>query len=222
VSWDATPCHSDLWLEWLTPTQKRHALAITRFDLSDVSRMEIPERARFLLEVSFFLEYQAQAQFFSDWFMFIDEFGEFLFDSSRSGHDPARGQEFDFDEVNTKLFEDVMPYAAEILTVMNTRGTRIEPPINKLPAEVVKPNRAPHSVWHTIHLPRFQAPPLENTEISGPVLEKREHWVRAHRRDYRKGAGMFGRIKALVWVPEFQRGNPELGTVNQSFKVGPR
>ena len=30
---------------------------------------------------------------------------------------------------------------------------------------------------------------------------------------------MFGRVKALVWVPEFRRGNPELGTVKQSFTV---
>ena len=107
----------------------------------------------------------------------------------------------------------------EVVTIMNTRGTRIEPPLNKPPCEVMKPNRPPHSVWHTIHLPHFQPPPLQDAIIDGPVLEKREHWVRAHRKDYRDGKGLFGRIKALVWVPEFQRGNPELGTVMQSYRV---
>jgi hypothetical protein len=43
--------------------------------------------------------------------------------------------------------------------------------------------------------------------------------VRAHRRDYRDGGGLFGRVKALVWVPEFKRGNAELGTVKQSYSI---
>jgi hypothetical protein len=104
---------------------------------------------------------------------------------------------------------------------MNTRGTRIEPPLDGKHVQVVKPDRAPCSVWRTIHLPKMPSLPLEGAETSETILERREHWVRAHRRDYRKGNGMFGRLKALVWVPEFQRGNSELGTVKQSYAVGP-
>jgi hypothetical protein len=108
--------------------------------------------------------------------------------------------------------------ALETLTTMNTRGTRIEPPIDAKHVQVVKPDRVPCSVWHAIHLPKMPSIPL-GAETSDTILERREHWVRAHRRDYRHGAGMFGRVKALVWVPEFQRGNPELGSVFQSYKV---
>jgi hypothetical protein len=112
-------------------------------------------------------------------------------------------------------------FVCNILTTINTLGTRIEPPFNPTATQIIKPSRPPCSVWHTIHLPRFAAPPLADAEVSPEVLERREHWVRAHRRDYRRGGGMFGRIKALVWVPEYQRGNAELGTVKQSYRVAP-
>lgn len=99
----------------------------------------------------------------------------------------------------------------------------MEPPIPGGPVQIVKPDRWPSSVWHTIHIPRFPHPsqPL-NGDVTPEVLEKREHWVRAHRADYRNGKGLFGRIHGLIWVPEHRRGNPELGTVKQSFEVGVR
>jgi hypothetical protein len=106
----------------------------------------------------------------------------------------------------------------DALTSINTCGTTMRPPFESH-AQVVKPDRAPCSVWHTIQIPRFHHPLPPGTVVSPEVLERREHWVRAHRRDYRHGAGMFGRVKALVWVPEYQRGNPELGTVQQSYEV---
>jgi len=212
---DFTPCHVNLWLEWID--ERREAILISRYEVDRLIEsgwakpIEIPQDSRHLVDLCLFREHQAMAVAQARASIFIDTMGQ-----------PYNAQVYySGTESNWPAMQWRIDFAAEIITIMNTRGTRIEPPLARH-SEIVKPNRAPHSVWHTIHLPRFQAPPLENAIIDGPVLERREHWVRAHRRDYRKGAGMFGRVKALVWVSEYQRGNPELGTVQQSFKVHPQ
>jgi hypothetical protein len=215
---DFTPCHPALWLEWLdVESYRREAIYLTRYSAADLSPTwipanEAPENSRHLIQLATWQEYQACAVLRALAWLFIDDLGRPIGDFDYCG---APGNA---DAVGWRVF-----VAQEIMTIMNTRGTRIEPPLEEgSRAEVMKPNRAPHSVWHTIHLPKFQGPPLTDAEVTPEVLERRQHWVRAHRKDYREGAGMFGRIKALVWIPEFQRGNPELGTVKQSFTVHPR
>jgi hypothetical protein len=55
-----------------------------------------------------------------------------------------------------------------------------------------------------------------------PTGEKREirfHKVRGHSADYRKGKGLFGKLRVLIWVPEHTVGDPELGTVVSSYRV---
>ncbi len=144
--------------------------------------------------------------------LMIDSLGEIASDDFPVIWDSKDGEHYD----------QRFAIALETLTTMNTRGTRIEPPPNAKQVQIVKPDRAPSSVWHTIHLPKMPSAPLEGAQTSETILERREHWVRAHRRDYRHGGGLFGRVKALVWVPEFQRGNPELGTVKQTYEVARR
>lgn len=46
----------------------------------------------------------------------------------------------------------------------------------------------------------------------------RLHWVRGHYADYRKH-GLFGRVKALFWIPEHKRGDESLGVSGHTFKV---
>jgi hypothetical protein len=203
---DFTPCHKNLWLEW-TWRQGREAALIYRQDASEV---KLPNNARHRIHIDHFLEYEGTAVLMGHFLTFVDAMGIPLAPQS------SIGREDDLEALDLRFL-----MVEEVITVMNTRGTRIEPQLERSKAEVVKPNRAPHSVWHTIQLPKFQGPPLTDAEVSRQILERRQHWVRAHRKDYRQGAGMFGRVKALVWVPEHQRGNPELGTVRQSFEVGP-
>jgi hypothetical protein len=211
---DATPCFERMWFEWRV-NEIRSAVFVRRYSIGEATAIvdaenlpkSPPEGARFFLQFLVLIEQDGAVVMRGATFCFIDHLGS-LDEISIFG--PSE------DRVG---FGGHTRFVCEALTTINTKGTRIEPPFDSKPTQIVKPNRAPCSVWHTIHLPRFARPPLEDAVVSPEVLERREHWVRAHRRDYRRGGGMFGRVKALVWVPEFQRGNPELGTVKQSYAV---
>jgi hypothetical protein len=209
-SHDLTPGFEMVWVEFMDRypdgTDGRHAISIARTGPKETDATDTAHHLSFFL----WSQYQDIAFLSGSAGCLINQFG-----------DPIKGSLFTSwpeDDV-AKSNNYVFAVAIETLTTMNTRGTRIEPTLDAKSVQVIKPNRAPCSVWHTIHLPRMPSRPLEGAELSGTVLERREHWVRAHRRDYRHGGGMFGRVKALVWVPEFQRGNPELGTVKQSYEV---
>jgi hypothetical protein len=211
VAQDIAPCHRELWLEYKTRSGCRQSIWVSRLEESAITptirqHFEPPPQTRLLVHFTTFIEHQGAAGITAMTFAYVDGDGRPLADKERETDNPQHSRSTYF-------------LACDVLSTMNTRGSRIEPPLKRPKAEIVKPNRAPHSVWHTIHLPSFPAPPLTDVEVSSDVLERRQHWVRAHRKDYRQGAGMFGRVKALVWVPEHQRGNPELGTVKQSFAV---
>lgn len=210
---DITPCHPDMWFEFLNLERQRVAIYVTRHTPESLGEgiwaaLDPPDETRFVIHQTSLIEFQNTAKLLGIDYILIDKMGKLL----RSVPICPEGA-FDFTDA-------MLGYTCETLSCMNTRGTRIEPPLDKPPAQVVKPKRAPCSVWHTIHLPKFASEPM-NAETSGEVIERREHWVRAHRADYRVGGGLFGRIHALVWVPEHKRGNPELGTVKQIFEVCP-
>jgi hypothetical protein len=49
----------------------------------------------------------------------------------------------------------------------------------------------------------------------------RRFWVRGHYADYRDGAGLFGnsKLRCVLWIPEHQRGNSELGDVIPEYSL---
>lgn len=211
---DVTPPFSCLWFEWLL--NLRHGILTFRTPATakvDAFKRHLPPSpldARYLVQMLLCVELNGDPGCVGEILFYIDALGRPITDTLRtSDAGPNREEQL----------RSISLYLADVITTMNTRGTRIEPPFDSKPTQIVKPSRAPCSVWHTIHIPKLAHPPLVNAEVSSEILERREHWVRGHRRDYRRGNGMFGRVKALVWVPEFQRGNPELGTVMQSYEV---
>ena len=220
---DMTPCHQALWFEWKqtmeirtpgrTYRSERCAVCVYRVPVGkldmhpEYAGFPVPEGAKFALIGATWTEWDADPHLWSIFHVFIDA------DGIPVGKVPYYG-----DPDQRKASKSVMFLMADALTTMNTKGTRVEPVPSGKPVRVVKPDRAPCSVWHTIHIPRFAHEPL-NAPASPEMLERREHWVRAHRADYRQGKGLFGRIHGLIWVPEHRRGNPELGTVKQSFDL---
>jgi hypothetical protein len=213
---DATPCFERMWFEWRM-NEMRSAVFVHRHSIGEATAIvdaenlpKSPPDARFFLEFLVLTEQDEAVVMRGATFCFIDRLG-CLDEISIFGPSEDR-----------VAFGGHTRFVCEALTTINTKGTRIEPPFDSKTTQVVKPTRNPCSVWHTIHLPKFARPPLEDASVSPEVLERREHWVRAHPKDYRRGGGLFGRIKARIWVPEFQRGNPELGTVKQSYKVDRR
>ena len=211
---DLTPSFQSLWIEYSNVYQNgtfgREAVSTSRWDMEQCRpHIPVPEKAAHCLSCFLWIEQDGAVGLVGAATLMIDSAGEIIFDGSAPNWD-----------LSDKGCNRQFAIALEALTTMNTRGTRIDPPLEKH-VQVVKPDRAPCSVWRTIHLPKMPSVPL-GAETSDTMLDRREHWVRAHRRDYRHGGGMFGRVKALVWVPEFQRGNPELGTVKQSYAVAQR
>jgi len=209
---DATPCFPRMWFEW-SRNAERTAAFVGRHTLDEVAKLihldaPAPADARFFLQMVFLHEQNGAPVLRGAALFYIDRLGCLTGSIHEICTDDIRGH-----------IATCALLVCEALTNINTQGTRIEPPFDSKPVQIVKPDRAPCSVWHTIHLPNFAHPPLVDGIISPEVLERREHWVRGHRRDYRRGAGMFGRVKALIWVPEFQRGNAELGTVQQAYEI---
>lgn len=87
----------------------------------------------------------------------------------------------------------------------------------------VKPGKAhaPFSVWHEIVVKPSLL--VRRAQAENPAdAEKhavRLHKVRGHYADYRRGAGLFGKYKVLIWVEEHEVGDAELGTVVSSYRV---
>jgi len=216
---DMTPCHRSLWLEWMHPqSRQRQAVHVFREDSYRVpwaDKFQLPDMAgvRFVLVISTWAEHEGMVRLYTISHIFINEHGAPL-PGERPYYGPLEAKHQAVAHITL---------AAEVLTTMNTKGTRMEPPIPSAPVQIIKPDRWACSVWHTIHIPKFPRPhqPL-GCDVTPEMLERREHMVRAHRADYRNGKGLFGRIHGLVWVPEHKRGNPELGTVKQTFEVGSR
>lgn len=110
----------------------------------------------------------------------------------------------------------------EAIVRMNTCGTVVCPPWPELKNLREKPNpRYPSSVWHTLHLgvPHIGDQQSASSSVCREAEDRREHWVRAHRKDYRQGPGLFGRIRKLIWVHEYKRGDHERGTVVPDFVI---
>jgi len=213
---DATPGFKHMWFEWLVKGGQRNAMMVERRKIDEVAQAGLTQQfgevtgGRFFLNLVLLNEEDGRAAFRAMVGMHIDHLG-CLTGNVASAYENEP-------EIQRLIMLRVL-LVCDALTSMNTCGTKMVPPFDSPHAQIVKPDRAPCSVWHTIQIPKFQNPPLLGAVVTPEVLERREHWVRAHRRDYRHGNGMFGRVKALVWVPEFQRGNQELGTVQQSYEV---
>jgi hypothetical protein len=218
ADFDATPCFPTLWMEWIW--ERRCGVLIHRVPATEDLTHYIQSTGRKMLTPLAGSRYLVQLLFFGEDEGYPNFHGVLDFYIDAMGHPLEGGFQTKAHPDDTGPITNIAFLVADVLTTINTIGTRIEPPFTEKRAQIVKPNRPPFSVWHTIHLPKFARPPLDGSALISPeILERREHWVRGHRKDYRSGNGMFGRIKALVWVPEFQRGNPELGSVRQTYTV---
>jgi hypothetical protein len=85
-----------------------------------------------------------------------------------------------------------------------------------------KNSHPPFSVWHEIvvtSLPQLRREQKGEIAPDGEKRELRFHKVRGHYADYRKGKGLFGRLKVRLWIVEHEAGDPELGTVKSSYLV---
>jgi hypothetical protein len=105
--------------------------------------------------------------------------------------------------------------AANALARLNCKNVRLSEPDRSRKKSVLPV--IPMSYWHEIVLSEKDTP--QPGRENGEHREIRLHWVRGHFADYRIGSGLFGRIKAVFWIPEHRRGNPDIGTVVSNYAV---
>jgi hypothetical protein len=112
-------------------------------------------------------------------------------------------------------------WAMHAFARMNCHNVKLLPAKGGQPRVKPGAKHAPFSVWHEIVV--TDSPAARRARIADPVdAEKhavRLHKVRGHFADYRKGAGLFGRYKVLIWVDEHEAGDAELGSVVSTYKV---
>lgn len=112
--------------------------------------------------------------------------------------------------------------AAHTLARMNCRNVVLRPMATPKVPRRRQRDLVPATVWHDIHIDNV--PQIRSASRGIPSREEsrmRRFWVRGHFADYRKGAGLFGNpeLRCVFWIPEHQRGNPELGDVIPEYTL---
>jgi hypothetical protein len=129
-------------------------------------------------------------------------------------------------EETTQAIGDITDVArwATLLSIsrMNCKNCELRP-INEGKFNPHGPNLVvPASVWHEIvitSVPKVRATGRDIFNERKDENEIRAHWIRGHYADYRKGAGLFGKIHGLFWIPEHRKGNEELGQVIPEYTI---
>jgi hypothetical protein len=105
---------------------------------------------------------------------------------------------------------------------MNCRNVVLRPVASPRVSRRHQRDLVPATVWHEIHI--TNVPQLRSSGQGVLGREEsmmRRFWVRGHYADYRHGAGLFGnpKLRCVFWIPEHQRGNPELGDVIPEYAI---
>lgn len=75
------------------------------------------------------------------------------------------------------------------------------------------------NVWHEIIVSQTKVVTDGQRDADGEPRILRHHRVRGHYADYRKGSGLFGRIKGLFWIPDHKRGDESIGRVIAKYTI---
>ena len=179
----------------------------------------IPENARWILWVELFVDYGQKGRGIEgphgSIFMCVDEHGVLIERPwMQSLSDPG------MDEL-LKSFMTWMNPTLLSMSFMHCKNVTLVK--NDVPKPLAKKYRQKHGVQPT----RYQTliiEPLKNilrTEgRSGEVgLAKAIHICRGHFRDYRQGAGLFGKYHVQVWTPQIVRGTKGTSAPPREIKI---
>lgn len=221
---DVTPPFANMWIEHFL-AGNRIACLFQRFEMlpEEISEFEVASSEqkygdgpyRHKIQIWIFIEVDGRVNLLGLMFLVTDEFGQIAFAPRFRSFSVAR-------DVNLPAtFSSLVFFALEAIVRMNTQGTILVriPGQQRRPCRL-RPLEAAACVWHEVVItPEIIVHTGEAVSMSSEAAERREYWVRACRRDYRKGRGLFGLHKALVWIPEHKRGNPDLGSEIPEFRI---
>ena len=73
--------------------------------------------------------------------------------------------------------------------------------------------------YHVLEIDRMKTVLATEGQESEIGLKRALHICRGHFKDYREGAGLFGKYPVLVWTPDHLRGSADQGVVLKDYKV---
>lgn len=159
----------------------------------------------------------------------VDEYGDIIGNSFHGvphsetvyKYDPAFADEHGGGEkyVLHKYAYSTRPFEAALF-FMNTRGIehKPNPPRRKENERYVKKHGRPLITYKTLVVETVVGNPSGG---SGTSTVKSEHIVRGHKADYRKGKGLFGKYKVLIYRAAHLAGDKSAGTVIKDYAVKP-
>lgn len=179
--------------------------------LDEVKGQDIPADTRWILWCELFVDYGQQGRSIEgphgSIFLSIDEHGAIIGQPSmQSFSDPG------MDEIMQGFMSLIHPSLLAI-AFLHCKNVTLEK--NEVPKPLAKKYRARHGIqptrYHTLVIEPLKKI-LRTEGRSGEVgLAKALHICRGHFRDYREGAGLFGKYHVVVWTPQIVRGST--GTV---------
>lgn len=195
---------------------------ITAIDPADAKGEGIPENTHWLLYCEIFIDYGKLARDLAvtgphgSIFMAIDKDGALL--------DTPWIQSFSEPEYNHVLRALVTWLHPTLLAVCFLHCKNVTVTQESMPAPLAKKFRAKHPGLQPTRFRTLVIEPLKQIlrtqGRSGEVgVQKAMHICRGHFRDYREGAGLFGKIHALVWTPMTVRGTKGEKTAPREIKV---
>ena len=216
-----TPCHEDLWME-CTIEDVQFAFQVHR---ADVQQDEVGSPARWSVNIA---KWEAAYGVVIGptvlYRFFLLESGQIqtagLLDTQALDLS-ARLPDYD-DMADLKSNMTIHLFAAiSALGRMNCKNVELRP-IGGLKSNRHRHHAVPASVWHEVtvtSIPKIRSAAQTAAGEGDPTL--RRHWIRGHYADYRDGPGLFGNpsLRCVFWIPEHERGDPNLGEVVSEYKV---
>ncbi len=197
-----------IWMECCTPGGSRRAVLCHRETLNGggfaLTMMAGCEAANFPSNIIFPILMVTVVTDAAGQILSRDGYGNFLDDSVES-------HKIMYDMCHATTFAAVHAFAR-----LNCKNVELRAPI-EVTNQKKRLQTVRKSVWHEIVVSEVNRQSVKSK--TDQPKDIRSHWVRGHFADYRSGSGLFGKIHGVFWMPEHERGNPEIGTVKQSYRV---
>lgn len=237
------PPFACMWLEAHLhgPRQQRIGALVNRIEMDEVPgglneflkrpgaadmnlRREIAEDASpaTFMNCGVFHDYEGSAVFTGGITYWLDKDGNFLRSFRQCPGLTPDGRADPDQKLKVLMLKFRQGWMLQAFARMNCKNVELRP-IDEGKFRPHEPNKiVPASVWREIvitSVPKIRSGGKDIFEKD--EREIRAHWIRGHYADYRHGAGLFGnpKLRCLFWIPEYRRGNEDLGQVIPEYTI---
>lgn len=114
------------------------------------------------------------------------------------------------------------PYMLKAISAMHERcaADKVTPPRQQRRAAERQGVKALHEYYVLRVRPTYT--PHDMRDVAQPTRgtgQRREHMVRGHFRYYAEDRPLFGRTSGMVWIPEHERGDSDVGRIKKDYEL---